>query len=296
MWRPAGERARPADGRPDGPLRDRAAGRVRLRHRRRRSRCAPAAAASGALVRPGQLVAWDPSQRPRRQRPRRAALVVAPDDRRGRRPRRARRRRGARRSLPTSRSPSPCSPTPSSRSPFLRLHAALEARALTARARRAARGVAARAGRALLDGAPRARARAARRPGAAPRLDYLADRPERNVGLDELAADAGIGKFRLIRLVPRAHRAAAPRAADRPPHPRRAPPARGRRADRRDRAPRPASPTRATCTATSYGAWASRRARTGAASSNPRASLRRVAPGPVPRPAWSPPTRSGHRR
>jgi AraC-like DNA-binding protein len=30
--------------------------------------------------------------------------------------------------------------------------------------------------------------------------DYLADRPERNVGLDELAAAAGIGKFRLIRL------------------------------------------------------------------------------------------------
>ena len=30
--------------------------------------------------------------------------------------------------------------------------------------------------------------------------EYLADRPERNVGLDELAAAAGIGKFRLIRL------------------------------------------------------------------------------------------------
>jgi AraC-like DNA-binding protein len=30
--------------------------------------------------------------------------------------------------------------------------------------------------------------------------DYLRDRPERNVGLDELAAAAGIGKFRLIRL------------------------------------------------------------------------------------------------
>jgi AraC-like DNA-binding protein len=30
--------------------------------------------------------------------------------------------------------------------------------------------------------------------------DYLAHRPERNVGLDELAAVAGIGKFRLIRL------------------------------------------------------------------------------------------------
>jgi AraC-like DNA-binding protein len=30
--------------------------------------------------------------------------------------------------------------------------------------------------------------------------DYLAGRPERNVGLEELAAQAGIGKFRLIRL------------------------------------------------------------------------------------------------
>ena len=30
--------------------------------------------------------------------------------------------------------------------------------------------------------------------------DYLGDRPERNVGLDELANAAGIGKFRLIRL------------------------------------------------------------------------------------------------
>jgi AraC-like DNA-binding protein len=30
--------------------------------------------------------------------------------------------------------------------------------------------------------------------------DYLADCPERNVGLDELAAASGIGKFRLIRL------------------------------------------------------------------------------------------------
>jgi transcriptional regulator GlxA family with amidase domain len=31
-------------------------------------------------------------------------------------------------------------------------------------------------------------------------FDYLADQSERNVGLDELAAVAGIGKFRLIRL------------------------------------------------------------------------------------------------
>jgi AraC-like DNA-binding protein len=31
--------------------------------------------------------------------------------------------------------------------------------------------------------------------------DYLGDRPERNIGLDELAAAAGIGKFRLVGLV-----------------------------------------------------------------------------------------------
>jgi AraC-like DNA-binding protein len=31
-------------------------------------------------------------------------------------------------------------------------------------------------------------------------MEYLADQPARNVGLDELAAAAGIGKFRLIRL------------------------------------------------------------------------------------------------
>ncbi|MEA2424809.1 MAG: hypothetical protein QOH13_1219 [Thermoleophilaceae bacterium] len=31
-------------------------------------------------------------------------------------------------------------------------------------------------------------------------LEFLADRPERNISLDELAAAAGVGKFRLIRL------------------------------------------------------------------------------------------------
>jgi AraC-like DNA-binding protein len=41
--------------------------------------------------------------------------------------------------------------------------------------------------------------------------DYLGDRPERNVGLDELAAAAGIGKFRLIRLF-RAHTGLPPHA------------------------------------------------------------------------------------
>lgn len=42
-------------------------------------------------------------------------------------------------------------------------------------------------------------------------LDYLGDMPERNVSLDELAAVAGIGKFRLVRLV-RARTGLAPHA------------------------------------------------------------------------------------
>jgi AraC-like DNA-binding protein len=54
----------------------------------------------------------------------------------------------------------------------------------------------------------RSSATRARRSGLNPRderglrqaCDYLGDRPEHNVGLDELAAAAGIGKFRLIRL------------------------------------------------------------------------------------------------
>jgi AraC-like DNA-binding protein len=41
--------------------------------------------------------------------------------------------------------------------------------------------------------------------------DYLADQSQRNIGLDELAAAAGIGKFRLIRLV-RARTGLAPHA------------------------------------------------------------------------------------
>jgi AraC-like DNA-binding protein len=41
--------------------------------------------------------------------------------------------------------------------------------------------------------------------------EYLADQPERNIGLDELAAVAGIGKFRLIRLF-REHLGLSPHA------------------------------------------------------------------------------------
>jgi AraC-like DNA-binding protein len=39
-----------------------------------------------------------------------------------------------------------------------------------------------------------------RRQGLRAAYDYLAEQPERNISLDELANTAGIGKFRLIRL------------------------------------------------------------------------------------------------
>jgi AraC-like DNA-binding protein len=60
--------------------------------------------------------------------------------------------------------------------------------------------------RALVERSPgvrRARPRPSARDRAAIRraCDYLGDQAERNVGLDELAAAAGIGKFRLIRLI-----------------------------------------------------------------------------------------------
>jgi hypothetical protein len=82
--------------------------------------------------------------------------------------------------------------------------------------------------------------------------DYLRDQPERNVGLDELAA-AGIGKFRLIRLLREhaglpphalqvAHRPARPADCSKPARRSPTPP------------PPPASPTKVTCTATSNAA------------------------------------------
>ena len=90
--------------------------------------------------------------------------------------------------------------------------------------------------------------------------DYLGDLPRRTIRLDELAAAAGIGKFRLIRLVPRAHRICR-RTRFQVAH--------RIRAARRlleagtpiaEAAAPPDSPTRAICTATSGAAWESRRA------------------------------------
>jgi AraC-like DNA-binding protein len=84
---------------------------------------------------------------------------------------------------------------------FLRLHVALEAPASRLeRDERLAEWL-----RSLIE---RSAAVRVTRSGRTPRddralrvaFDYLGDRPERNVGLDELAAAAGIGKFRLIRL------------------------------------------------------------------------------------------------
>ena len=64
--------------------------------------------------------------------------------------------------------------------------------------------------------------------------DYLGDQSERNVGLDELATAAGIGKFRLIRLF-RARTGLPPHALQyRPPHQQSTATARSRRDDRPD--------------------------------------------------------------
>jgi AraC-like DNA-binding protein len=84
---------------------------------------------------------------------------------------------------------------------FLALHTALEAPATRLeRDERLAEWLRALIGRSLA-GRPR-RSPLSIRDDKALRLarDYLADRPERNIGLDELATASGIGKFRLIRL------------------------------------------------------------------------------------------------
>ena len=75
---------------------------------------------------------------------------------------------------------------------FVRLHTALEAPTDAARARRASRRMAAGADRPLLRRPPRRSPLTPRDRRALRRAsDYLGDQPERNVGLDELAAVAG---------------------------------------------------------------------------------------------------------
>jgi AraC-like DNA-binding protein len=97
--------------------------------------------------------------------------------------------------------PEPVIPDPRLAGDFLALHAALQRPATRLeRDERLAEWL-----RALIDCSPAGRPRRSPlspRDDKALRLarDYLADRPERNISLDELATAAGIGKFRLIRL------------------------------------------------------------------------------------------------
>ncbi len=153
------------------------------------------------LVRPGQLVAWDPSGAHAGEavdgRPWSSRLMVvevadlaalASDPEGG--------------LLADVAFPEPVLSDPELAGSFLRLHLALEA--ATTRLERDER--LAEWLRTLIE-----RASAVRTPRAplSPRddravrlaCDYLADHAARNVSLDELAAAAGVGKFRLVRLV-----------------------------------------------------------------------------------------------
>jgi AraC-like DNA-binding protein len=152
------------------------------------------------LVRPGQLVAWDPSAAHSGSAVEGRAwnarlMVVEAGDLTG--------LAGDQESdaLEDVVFPDPVIFEPELARGFLRLHAALEMPiSRLEQEERLADGL-----RTLIE-----RSSAVRRPRStvsppddkALRLasDYLADRPERNIGLDELAAAAGIGKFRLIRL------------------------------------------------------------------------------------------------
>jgi AraC-like DNA-binding protein len=163
------------------------------------------------LVRPGELVAWDPSAAHAgaavAAEPWSARLMVVEV--------------GDLKALASDEEtdlladvafPEPVLADPLLARDFLRLHAALEAPATRLeRDERLAEWL-----RALIDRSSAVRPR--RSPLSPPdqralrrASDYLGDRPERNVGLDELAAVAGIGKFRLIRLF-RAHTGLPPHA------------------------------------------------------------------------------------
>jgi AraC-like DNA-binding protein len=163
------------------------------------------------LVRPGELVAWDPSATHAgaavAAEPWSARLMVVEV--------------GDLKALASDEEtdlltdvafPEPVLADPLLARDFLRLHAALEAPATRLeRDERLAEWL-----RALIDRSSAVRPRLS--PLSPPdqralrrASDYLGDRPERNVGLDELAAVAGIGKFRLIRLF-RAHTGLPPHA------------------------------------------------------------------------------------
>jgi AraC-like DNA-binding protein len=152
------------------------------------------------LVRPGQLVAWDPSDahagaavdgRPWSSR----LMVVEVGDLAA--------LAGDQESdlLVDVAFAEPVLSDPELASSFLRLHTALETPVTRLeRDERLTEWL-----RALIErfaAERRARSPLSPRDDRALRLacDYLGDRPERNVSLEELAAEAGIGKFRLIRL------------------------------------------------------------------------------------------------
>ena len=152
------------------------------------------------LVRPGELVAWDHSARhagwAEDDRPWISALMIVEV--------------ADLRALATDPEadpladvafPEPVVSAPDLASRFLRLHAALASPSSRLerdeRLSEWLRAIVARASPGHRDRTP-----LTARDDRALRLacEYLADRPERNVGLDELAAAAGVGKFRLIRL------------------------------------------------------------------------------------------------
>jgi AraC-like DNA-binding protein len=199
MWRPAGEdRVLLMAGKtahyaiePRGEYVFGVVTRQPMRSRRRREH---------RLVLPGQLVAWDPSSAHTGAaldaRPWTARLMVvevaglaqiAGDEEVN--------------VLADVAFPDPVICDPQLASDFLALHTALE----TPATRLERDGRLAEWLRALIDRSPDARPRRSPLdPGddKALRLarDFLADQPERNISLDELATAAGIGKFRLIRL------------------------------------------------------------------------------------------------
>jgi AraC-like DNA-binding protein len=152
------------------------------------------------LVRPGDLVAWDPSDRhagsavggsPWTSR----LMIVEVGDL-------ARLAADTEEELLAGVSfPDPVVSDPELAAAFVRLHRALEGGSTRLeRDERLAQWL--RAVIAQAAPARRSRPALAQRDDAAVRraFDYLAGQPERNVGLDELAAAAGIGKFRLVRL------------------------------------------------------------------------------------------------
>lgn len=205
------------------------------------------------LVTPGQVVAWDPSGSHAGtaidDRPWSARLMIIDGDAMAAFIADQDRDRPADISFPE-----PVLSDPHLASPFRRLHAALDTPTTRLeRDERLAHWIQAVIARSGASSSPRPLLHYRDDRALHLALECLGDQPERNISLDELAAVAGIGKFRLLRLFrertgqhPTPSR--SPTASDtrnagskpgtpspRPPQP-------------------PASPTKATCTATSAAA------------------------------------------